>query len=90
MNSQEAIILMMAQRLKNCDEQEMRQLCSRVPEPGSESADTVFQTIERWAKLDKATQHKILNLLKNKSVRDEVSNLKAHINQLMETPKKPG
>ena len=85
MNSQEAIILMMAQKLKSCDEQEMRELCSQSPDAGQESPETIFQTIDRWAKLDKATQQKILNLIKEGNVQDQMHRLKAHISQLMET-----
>jgi hypothetical protein len=85
MNSQEAIILMMAQKLRSCDEQEMRQLCAQTPEIGDESPEAVFQTIDRWAKLDKATQQKILNLIKEGNVQDQMHRLKAHISQLMET-----
>ena len=87
MNSQEAIILMMAQKLRSCDEQEMRQLCAQTPEAGQESPEDVFQTIDRWAKLDKATQQKILNLIKVGNVHDQMHRLKAHISQLMEIQK---
>jgi uncharacterized protein YicC (UPF0701 family) len=87
MNSQEAIILMMAQKLRSCDEQEMRQLCSQTPEAGQESPEAIFQTIDRWAKLDKATQQKILSLIEKENIQEQVHKLKAHINQLMETQK---
>ena len=87
MNSQEAIILMMAQKLKSCDEQEMRQLCSQAQKAGEGSPDAIYQTLDRWAKLDKATQQKILSLIKSGNVQDQVHRLKAHISQLIETQK---
>jgi hypothetical protein len=85
MNSQETIILMMAQKLRSCDEQEMRKLCA---ETGQASPDDIYQTLDRWSKLDPATQQKIMGLIKTKNVREEVHMLKTHINRLMETPKR--
>lgn len=84
MSNQETIILKMAEKLKSCDEQEMRQLCTQ---QGHESPDEAYHTLDRWTKLDPATQSKILNLIKTNEVHDKLHKLKAHITRLMETQK---
>lgn len=86
MNSQEAILLKMAQKLKSCDEQEMRELCSQSPATGQDS-DEIYQTLDRWSRLEPATQQKILSLMKSGDVHAEVNKLKTHITQLMQTQK---
>jgi hypothetical protein len=86
MSNQETIILKMAEKLKTCDEQEMRDLCAKTPE-GTESSDDVYQTLDRWTRLEPATQRKILSLIKTDNVHDELHKLKIHINRLMDTQK---
>jgi hypothetical protein len=85
-NSQETIILIMAQKLKSCDEQEMRQLCTQNPGE-SESTEAIYQTLDRCIKLDHPTQQKILNLMKKDNVHDDLQKLKAHITLLINTQK---
>jgi uncharacterized protein YicC (UPF0701 family) len=84
MSNQETIILKMTEKLKSCDEQEMRRLCTL---QNHESTDEAYQTLDRWTKLDPGTQRKILNLIKTGDVHEELHRLKIHITRLMETPK---
>ena len=84
MSTQEAIILMMAQKLKTCDEQEMRDLCAQSPDAGP-CADETYSTLDRWSKLEPVVQQKILSLIRDNDIHSEMHKLRMQIHLLMKS-----